>query len=322
MRIPVTILTGYLGAGKTTLLNRILTEDHGRRFAVVVNEFGEIGVDNELVVGADEEIFEMNNGCVCCTVRGDLMRILTNLAKRRGAFDGILVETTGLADPAPVIQTFYMDEDTFDACELDSVVTVVDAANIEAQLTRGHEALDQLIYADLIVLNKADLLGAAELARARFRVSTVNPYARLVEAERCNVGLDVVLGRKSFDLTRLLRIEPELLTGDAAHVHDDGITDVSLVSDRPIDEGRFKAWLGELLRTRGQDILRAKGILDIKGSERRFVFQGVHMLSEFSTGQPWREGEPRASKAVFIGRDLDRRAITDGFAACAVEGGR
>ncbi|MBF0481959.1 MAG: GTP-binding protein [Desulfovibrionaceae bacterium] len=316
MRIPVTILTGYLGAGKTTLLNRILTENHGRRFAVVVNEFGEIGVDNELVVGADEEIFEMNNGCVCCTVRGDLMRILGSLAKRRGAFDAILVETTGLADPAPVIQTFYMDEDTFDACTLDSVVTVADAANIEAQLARGHEAVDQLVYADLLILNKADLLPAAELARVQFRVNTVNPYARLIVAERCNVGLDAVLERKSFDLTRLLAIEPELLTGDAAHVHDDGIADVSLASGVPLDEDRFKAWLGELLRTKGQDILRSKGILDVAGA-RRLVFQGVHMFSEFSTGRPWNEGEKRASKAVFIGRGLDRQALTAGFAACA-----
>jgi G3E family GTPase len=320
MRIPVTVLTGYLGAGKTTLLNRILTENHGRRFAVVVNEFGEIGVDNDLVVGADEEIFEMNNGCVCCTVRGDLMRILGNLAKRKGAFDGILVETTGLADPAPVIQTFYMDEDTFDACALDSVVTVVDAAHIETQLARGHEAVEQLVFADLIILNKSDLLSASELARVQFRINTVNPYARLVVAERCNVGLDIVLDRKSFDLTRLLSLEPELLTGDAAHVHDDGIADVSLVSDHPVDAGRFKAWLGELLKTKGQDILRAKGILDIQDSDRRFVFQGVHMLSEFSTGLPWREGEKRQSKAVFIGRGLDKEAITAGFAACT--GGR
>jgi G3E family GTPase len=319
MRIPVTVLTGYLGAGKTTLLNRILTENHGRKFAVVVNEFGEIGIDNELVVGADEEIFEMNNGCVCCTVRGDLMRILSGLAKRRGAFDGILVETTGLADPAPVIQTFYMDEDTADACELDSVVTVADAANIEAQLTRGHEAVDQLIYADLIVLNKADLLTPAELARVQFRINTVNPYAKMIVSERCNLDLDLVLGRKSFDLTRLLAIEPELLSGDAAHTHDDGIADVSLRSDVPLDLDKFKAWLSGYLREQGQDVLRAKGVLDVAGSNRRFVFQGVHMFSEFSHGLPWKDGEKRESKAVFIGRNLDRTAITDGFHACVIK---
>src|SRR5512147_1842262 len=210
-KTPVTVLTGYLGAGKTTLLNRILTEDHGKKFAVIVNEFGEIGIDNELVVGADEEVFEMNNGCICCTVRGDLIRIIDGLMKRKGKFDAIIVETTGLADPAPVAQTFFVDEDVSERTRLDAVVTVADAKWLIQRLKAAPEAKNQIAFADVIVLNKTDLVSKPELAEVEARIRGINPYAKLHRTERCKVALADVLERGAFDLDRILDIEPEFL---------------------------------------------------------------------------------------------------------------
>ena len=220
-KIPVTVLTGYLGAGKTTLLNRILPEEHGKRYAVIVNEFGEIGIDNELVVGADEEVFEMNNGCICCTVRGDLIRILEGLMKRRGKFDAIIVETTGLADPAPVAQTFFVDQDVQDSARLDAVVTVADARWLSDRLKDAPEAKNQIAFADVIVLNKIDLVGPDELREVEGRIRAINPYAKLHKVNRCAVDLDAVLDRRAFDLDRILAIEPDFLeTDDHDHGHD------------------------------------------------------------------------------------------------------
>src|SRR6186713_2667499 len=213
-KIPVTVLTGYLGAGKTTLLNRILTEDHGHKFAVIVNEFGEIGIDNDLVIGADEEVFEMNNGCICCTVRGDLIRIIEGLMKRKGKFDAILIETTGLADPAPVAQTFFVDQDVSDKTRLDAVVTVADAKWLRDRLRDAPEAKNQIAFADVIILNKTDLVTPAELAEVEARIRAINPYARLHRTERCQVALADVLERKAFDLDRILEIEPAFLEAD------------------------------------------------------------------------------------------------------------
>ena len=210
-KIPVTVLTGYLGAGKTTLLNRILSEPHGRRYAVIVNEFGEIGIDNELVVGADEEVFEMNNGCICCTVRGDLIRIIEGLMKRKGTFDAIIVETTGLADPAPVAQTFFVDPDVRELARLDAVVTVADAKWLAARLRDAPEAKNQIAFADVIVLNKTDLVSPAELREVEARIRAINPYAKLHRARRCDVAIADVLERNAFDLDRIMEIEPEFL---------------------------------------------------------------------------------------------------------------
>lgn len=315
-RVPVTLITGYLGAGKTTLLNRILTQEHGRRYAVIVNEFGEAGIDNDLVVGAEEEIFEMNNGCICCTVRGDLIRILGGLMKRADRFDAILIETTGLADPAPVAQTFFVDAEVAEKTRLDGIVTVVDARHLETQLTDSHEAAEQLAFADIVLLNKIDLVDAETCSRVEARIRAMNPYAKIIQSKKCAVPLDTVLGQSAFDLRRVLEIEPDFLDDDHAHEHDDEVTSVSLESDTPLDPAKFQAWFGQLLREKGQDILRSKGILDIEGEANRYVIQGVHMLMDGDFMGPWPSAETRHSRLVFIGRGLDQMGLVEGFAAC------
>ncbi len=340
-QIPVTVLTGYLGAGKTTLLNRILSEDHGKRYAVIVNEFGEIGIDGQLVVGADEEVFEMNNGCVCCTVRGDLIRVVQGLMKRQASagrgFDAIVVETTGLADPGPVAQTFFVDADVRSRTKLDSVTTVVDAKHVMATLDDSREAREQIAFADQIVLNKTDLVSDGELIDVEARLRRLNPLAPIHRAQRSNVPLETVLGRGGFDLERITALEPEFLNpahGEEGHVHDedcdhdheghehhdhvhdDGIKGVSLVATRPLDANKVSRWLNELLQTRGPDILRAKGIIDVAGEERRLVFQAVHMILEGDFQRPWSEKDTRESRMVFICRDLDEAVLRAGFEGC------
>ncbi len=347
---PVTVLTGYLGAGKTTLLNRILTEDHGRRYAVIVNEFGEVGIDNDLIVDADEEVFEMNNGCVCCTVRGDLIRILSGLMKRKGGFDAIVVETTGLADPGPVAQTFFVDEDVRARTKLDSVTTVVDAKHVLLRLADSKEAREQIAFADQIVLNKTDLVTPAELAAVEARLRRLNPLAPIHRAVKSNVPLDAILGRGGFDLDRVLEIEPAFLSpphGEAGHVHDEhcghdhdhdrhghdhdhhghgagghahedqDIRGVALTLTRPLDGRKVTQWLNDVLQTQGPDILRAKGILDVKGEDKRLVFQAVHMIMDGEFQRPWKPDEARYSRMVFIGRNLDEGQLRAGLEACA-----
>ncbi|HEX6860734.1 MAG TPA: GTP-binding protein [Caulobacteraceae bacterium] len=338
---PVTVLTGYLGAGKTTLLNRILTEDHGKRYAVIVNEFGEVGIDNDLIVGADEEVFEMNNGCVCCTVRGDLIRVLSGLMKRKGGFDAIIVETTGLADPGPVAQTFFVDEEVRARTRLDSVTTVVDAKHLPLRLADSKEAVEQIAFADQIVLNKTDLVSEDELKAVEAQIRRLNPLAPIHRSQRSNVPLDAILGRGSFDLGRITELEPEFLNpahGEAGHVHDEhcdhdhdhhhghehhdhvaeaGIRGVSLTLDKPVDGIKVTQWLNDLIQTKGPDILRAKGILDVKGEDRRLVFQAVHMIMEGDFQREWKAGEPRYSRLVFIGRDLDEAVLRAGLEATA-----
>ena len=314
-QIPVTVLTGFLGAGKTTLLNRILTEQHGNRYAVIVNEFGEEGIDNDLVVDADEEVFEMNNGCICCTVRGDLIRILGGLMKRADKFDAIIVETTGLADPAPVAQTFFVDQDVADRTRLDAIVTVADAVHLDNQLGEHHEAEEQIAFADIVLLNKTDLVEVEGLGRVEARIRRINPYTKIIRTEHCAANLDEVLGLKAFSLDRVLEVEPDFLTSDHDHEHDDDVKSISLVADVPLDLDKFQTWFGQLLQTRGQDILRSKGILDFKGEDDRYVFQGVHMLMDGAPMGAWPKGS-RQSRLVFIGRDLDTMGLEDGFAAC------
>ncbi|WP_397423196.1 CobW family GTP-binding protein [Phenylobacterium sp.] len=315
--IPVTVLTGYLGAGKTTLLNRILTENHGKRYAVIVNEFGELGIDNDLVVGADEEVFEMNNGCICCTVRGDLIRILNGLMKRKGGFDGILIETTGLADPAPVAQTFFVDDEVRQRTRLDAILTVVDAVHLEARLADSHEAAEQIAFADVILLNKIDLVSSLEVARLQTLIARMNPTARIVPTRNCDIAISDLLDLGAFDLDRILEIEPGFL-GEDEHEHDEAVVSVSMSLDKPLDSNRARAWVSSIASDLGQDILRWKGILHIAGQDRRLVFQGVHMLLDVDLQRPWREDETRVSRAVFIGRDLPAARLKAGFEACAV----
>ena len=337
-KIPVTVLTGYLGAGKTTLLNRILTENHGKRFAVIVNEFGEIGIDNDLIVESDEEVYEMNNGCVCCTVRGDLIGVLEGLLRRPGRFDAIVIETTGLADPAPVVQTFFMDEAIRARTALDAVVTVVDARHLPLRLSDSREAEDQIAFADVILVNKSDLVSPEELRTIEATVRAVNPRAEFHRTERAMVPLDAVLDRAAFDLQRVLDDDPEFLhaadddcppgcdhAGHDHHhhhhgpsdIHDTSVTSVSLRADE-LDTDRFFPWIHKLTQEQGEKILRMKGILALGSEERRYVIQGVHMIVEGDYQRAWKPQEKRESRLVFIGRDLDRDALRAGLDACRV----
>ena len=318
--IPVTVLTGYLGAGKTTLLNRILSEDHGKKYAVVINEFGELGVDNDLVVDADEEVFEMNNGCICCTVRGDLIRILGGLMKRQGSkggrkFDGIIIETTGLADPAPVAQTFFVDDNIRQRTRLDAIVTVVDAKNLLARLEDSHEAQEQVAFADVIILNKTDLVTAEELDAVETRIRTINRFAQIHRTTRAAIPVADVLDQGAFDLARTLEREPAFLE-DASHEHNEDVASMSFEVSRPIDPERFNQWIGTLLQEKGQDLLRTKGILAYQNETRRFAFQAVHMMADGGFIGPWPERTEPRSKLVFIGRNLNRPQLRRGFEAC------
>jgi len=451
-RIPVTVLTGFLGAGKTTLINRILSEQHGKRIAVIENEYGEVGVDHELVIGAEEEIFETSNGCICCTVRGDLIRILTQLLKRRDRFDYILIETTGLADPGPVAQTFFIDEDLKDHFLLDAVVTLVDARHIESALGSNDTASEQIAFADVVLLNKIDLVDQAALARIERRIAAINGTARVARTIGANVPLDCVLNVGAFDLDRALRIDQDFLRptqpfewaaiydlragqhrvhigthdehntahhdhdhdhdpghcsdvavlllpasdgstealdallspaaalfeaeGEAvapgggeviaplrlsrlsvqphahlrvdipqpgfwavftehapvefgwhlqgaaplvqrefgSHHHDLAIGSIGLEDERPLDPNKVNDWLSYLLQSRGQDILRMKGVLSFRGENRRYVFHGVHMVFDGRLERPW--SGARRNRLVFIGRNLDRRELEAGFESC------
>ena len=313
-KVPVTILTGYLGAGKTTLLNRILTEEHDKKIAVIVNEFGEVGIDHQLVMNADEEILEMNNGCICCTVRGDLIRLISDLMTRCDRFDHLVIETTGLADPAPVIQSFFVDEVMLRQTQLDAVVTVVDAKHIEEHWDSS-EAQEQVAFADVILLNKTDLVSSETLETLASKVRGMNAIATLQRTQNCDIPLESILGVQAFDLKNALSIDPQFLD-EEAHEHDESVYSVAITETGTIDSDKLNRWLNQLIQAKGQDIFRMKGILDVDNAERRFVFQGVHMTLDGRPGQPWRSGETRKNELVFIGRNLDEEELRVGFQAC------
>lgn len=333
-KIPVTVLTGYLGAGKTTLLNNILTQSHGKKYAVIVNEFGEIGIDHDLIVSSDEEIYEMSNGCVCCTVRGDLIRVLNGLLRRARGFDGILVETTGLADPAPVAQTFFTDESIAERTKLDSVVTLVDAKHVLEQLKKAPEVEQQIAFADVVVLNKIDLLEGDERRSLRQTIRALNPLAHLVDAVRGDVSLSKIMDIGSFDLSRVTERMPR--EAEVIHEHGEGcgcghatcahsvkesahstdIKTVSLKTDKLMDAEKMLAWLGDLVAKEGGALLRYKGIFNVHGQEEPVVVQGVHMTLEGGTLPSWPAGKPRESRLVFIGYKLTDLNLEDGFKSC------
>ncbi|MGR3495967.1 CobW family GTP-binding protein [Citreimonas sp.] len=315
-RIPVTVVTGYLGAGKSTLLNHVL-QTSARRFAVIVNEFGEAGIDGELIETGDEDLIELSSGCLCCVVRGDLIRTLRGLLKRAPDLDGILIETTGVANPSPVIQTFTADQHLAAQCRLDAVVTVVDAVNAGARLDDSRDAVDQVALASVLVLNKA-FEADADAVAARLRA--VNPHAAILRCDRGRVDPEAVLDTGSFDLARVADDLAPLPANDHHdHVAADGIESVTLREDAALDADAVEAWLERLLSVRGEDILRTKGILALAGEERRFVLQAVNMMIEGDFGTPW-GAEPPASRIVFIGRSLDRAVLREGFSACRATG--
>jgi G3E family GTPase len=320
--IPVTILTGFLGAGKTTLLKRILTEQHGMRIAVIENEFGEEGVDNDLLIqDSDEQIVEMNNGCICCTVRGDLVRILKDLKTRKDSgkiqFDRVIIETTGLAAPSPVAQTFFIDDDVADSFLLDAVITVVDAKHGSTQLDEHKEAQEQVGFADRILLSKVDLT-ADQGAAIKARLTAINPRAPIKPVHFGEVAIADVLDIRGFNLNAVLDINPDFLTSDE-HEHDEAVTSFVFKSNKAFDALKLEEFLGGIIQVYGTDMLRYKGVLFVKGSDRQMVFQGVHQMMGADYGRRWTPGERQTSKMVFIGRNLPKQMIIQGLEQCLVK---
>ncbi len=317
--VPVTILTGFLGAGKTTLLNRILKEDHGHRIAVIENEFGESGVDGEILERTEEQIVEMNNGCICCTVRGDLIRILGDLREKRDGgklkFDRVVIETTGMADPGPVAQTFFTDEEIGNYYLLDSILTVVDAKHAPKQLDEFHEAQEQVGFADRILMSKTDLVSDTDVESLSKRLKRMNPRAPIKKVNFGNAPIAEVLDIRGFNLNAILELDPEFLTS-IAHEHHDQVESFVFRSDKPFNGEKLEQFLSGMIQVYGPDLLRYKGILWMKGNPRRVVFQGVHMMMGGDMGKPWAKNEKKQSILVFIGKKLPKDLFLAGLEEC------
>lgn len=317
-RIPATVVTGFLGSGKTTLINNILHKEHGKNIAVIVNEFGEISIDGQLVVRDDQaELIEFNNGCLCCTVRGDLIETLQRLHERAGKLDGILIETTGLADPAPVASTFFVADEVKNNIQLDAFVTLVDAVNLEMNLSQSTEAVEQVAFSDIVLINKIDLVTPDRLKVVEAKVRALNPLARIRFTTNAEIDIDQVIGVGAFDLVQKLDVDPGFLE-DHEHEHDQAVGSFILEETRPIDLNRFSIWLNEIAQTRGQDLYRTKGIFHARGFRERIVFQSVRMLTTMRPDRIWGDNERRLSQFVVIGKNLDREEFAKGFEQCLV----
>ncbi len=320
--IPATVVTGFLGSGKTTLINRILSEQHGKKIAVIVNEFGEVSIDGQLVIREDQaELVEFNNGCLCCTVRGDLVETLGRLQERAGTLDGILIETTGLADPAPVASTFFVADEVKAGIKLDAFVTLVDAVNLETNLAQSNEAVEQVAFSDIVIINKIDLVGPEQIAKIEARIRKLNPLASIHHTTNAEIDIGKVVGVGAFDLVQKLEVDPEFL-GDHEHEHDAAVTSFVLEESSPIDINSFALWMNKIASERGDDLYRTKGIFDARGFNERVVFQSVRMLTTMRPDRAWAPGESRRSQFVVIGKNLDRAEFAEGLARCVIKPSR
>lgn len=323
MNIPVTILTGFLGAGKTTLLNQILSQKTDRKIAVIVNEFGEIGIDHQLILNADEEIVEMNNGCICCSVRGDLIRNLNSLLDKKAngeiEFDQIIIETTGLADPVTVAQTFLIEVDLASSFFVDSIITIVDGYHVEKQLSQSIEAQKQIAFADVIILNKTDLIGKDSMFGIKKRLNQLNQTSKIIESINCEVEIENLLEIHSFNVDEKLKIEPNLLDTYHHHHHNDVVNSIYLTTSKPLDLDRFNKWMTFLMSKKGTDLYRYKGIINIDEIEEKVIFQGVHFLFAGKAEWKWKDSEERLTEMVFIGNKLDKEWFTEEFEKCIVK---